>query len=102
MGASNLAATFPGNLKKPEVEKLFQQMRKESLRTEGCEYSGGFGMFEPDLDFRPKKFGSVREAQEWIWENHEKWDEALAVRATDKKDDGTTEEVWVVGGWAAE
>ena len=39
-----------------------------------------------------KRKRTIREAEDFISENHEKWDEAFAVR---------TEEGYVVGGWCS-
>lgn len=84
MGANFQSYTFnkfnPG-AEKETIQREWEAMREENLHECGHDsYSGGIGTMAPGVDFvsiRP--FESEAEAEEYLADNHDKWDAALAV-----------------------
>lgn len=95
MGASFNDMTLPGTLTRKEVRDRFELVQDQDRHENGHSYSGGFGMAE-GLEFRENKFSTVNDAVEWLHDNAQKWEAALAVRAA-----GGDHEVWVIGAFCS-
>ena len=108
MGAAFQSRVFPGDLKKEAVRSEFEDLQERDRYDNGHSYSGGFGMAR-GLQFRSETFPTVDDAEEWLAENAQKWEAALAVRAREVREKlwGETPnpnfntEVWIVGAWCA-
>jgi len=59
----------------------------------GHSYSGGIGMLGAEIDWRDKVFDSISDAEEWIQDNHEKWENGIGVKTKDG--------YIVIGGWCS-
>ena len=96
-GACSLWTILSGALTKEQLRTHFTEMQKEAALHHG-ECSGGWNMMS-GLKFKDTSlFATVQEAVDYLLENTEKWENALAVRARDSEN----REVWVIGGWAAD
>lgn len=108
MGACFQETTMDGKLTKKEVADKFSDVQDDDLHENGHSYSGGFGMAR-GLEFRSTKFATLSAASAWLEENAQKWEAALAVRATDdrqelwkgKPNPNHCVEVWVIGAWCS-
>ena len=66
---------------KDEVAKLYDEDHSRSQYESGSQYSGEVGSMPAGLEFPSTCVFENREvAEEYIWENHEKWEPAMAVR----------------------
>lgn len=63
-----------------EVKKRWDADVEMSLSERGNSYSGDIGMLGHGFNVTNQRFDTVREADEWLCANHEKWSTALAVR----------------------
>lgn len=75
-------------LSESDLQYAFRDSQEIDLYENGHCYSGGIGMAEGLQIVRDKKFGSFREANEWVEENAQKWGPALAVRVEGPNDKG--------------
>lgn len=83
------------DIEKAKAEFVADQ---ESDRYEnGHSYSGGIGMLD-GVSNKVETAEDFNEAQDWICENAEKWEEAKVVSFKDK--DGNN--LFMIGGWCAE
>ena len=108
MGASFETLTMPGTLTRIEVRSRFTDAQDQDRHENGHSYSGGIGM-ATGLEFREDKFPSIDAATDWLCDQAEKYEDALAVRATDDQPlrwDGKPNprygvELWVIGAICA-
>lgn len=98
MGANLQVHTIKDSLGRERITEMWNAAVEESLYEDGHSYSGGIGMLEGPITWVDKNFSSYEEAEEYIDENHEKWDPAMAVSYT--RDDGV--KFWAIGGWCSE
>jgi hypothetical protein len=80
---------------KAEVEIKFKELQEQDRYENGHSYSGGFGMAS-GLTFTDKVFANDANAREWLADNHQKWENALAVRVGDP-----AAEIWIIGAWCS-
>ncbi len=90
-GGTTLMASVEGD--REAVMKAFKE-RVESVERPGP-YSGDWDQFG-GIDFKNsyKKFETKDEAWDWIENNHEKWDDAMAIEYQPGQ--------WAIGGWVSE
>jgi hypothetical protein len=83
MGASFLTETLDGKLKQAQVTEKFRQLQDRCRVEDGSSYSGGWNMLHgirfPMGENHPL---SEEQAEEWLSKHCEKWEDALAIRAT--------------------
>jgi hypothetical protein len=79
-----------------QIKKEFKAIQEQDLHENGHSYSGGFGMAN-GLEFRNESFENMVKADNWLLENAEKWDAALAVQFKDKNGKLKT----LIGAWCA-
>ena len=92
MGSCYQEMRLDGDLDRKAVEDRFRQEQEQDRYENGHSYSGGIGM-ATGLEFRPtacaghaRPFPHLSDATEWLEENAEKWEAALAVRAKDGRE----------------
>ena len=97
MGASEDFRTYPkqdvwggGIRTRSDIEKLFAGDQKQSAYEDGHSYSGQIGVMPTGISWVDKTFESYNEAENYILENHEKWDEAMGTEFPNG---------FLVGGW---
>lgn len=96
MGACFISTTLDGSKSEADLRTTLRGLQ-DSARIEcGEEYSGSWNMLS-GLKVVRQTFASDDAAREWLEDNTEKWDNAVAVRFKD----GAGER-WMMGGWAAE
>jgi hypothetical protein len=98
MGAYFDCRVHPGQLSKDELIKRFQQDQVVGGFEDGHSCYGTIAMLE-GVTVSNKVCASYEEACNWIQNQHEKWEPALAVRFADKTSDNGFK--WLVGGWCA-
>jgi len=83
---------------KAEVRERFRQIQDADCFENGHSYSGTIGMAS-GLKFVDMSFDSIDEAEEWVDDHAEKWEEALCVSAKGFLGDGSPDKVdfWVIG-----
>ena len=93
MGGSTDFRTYDKELTKEQVEKQFSGDQELSAYESGHSYSGQIGVMPHGINWIGSiSFSTNAEAEEYITENHDKWDKAFGLR---------TEEGYVVGGWCS-
>lgn len=92
MGASFEYEEY-GKMEKDELKRRFNSDVEEDLHMHGHSYSGGIGMLGGISTWLDTEFTSVENAVDYICDNQNKWDGAMAARLTDGS--------WVVGGWCS-
>ena len=97
MGANFNTRTFKADLDRQEVVKRWNDMVAMSLHENGHSYSGEIGMLGNGIDFKEEAFATENQADEFLTENQQKWDRAMAVRFLDRQ----AVEWWLVGGWCS-
>lgn len=97
MGACFNSRTYDGKLTKKEVEKLWNNAVEESLYENGHSYSGCIGMLGNGISWDAKEFPTEREADDYLSDKHEKWNNAMGVKYTNS--DG--KKMWLIGGWCS-
>jgi hypothetical protein len=60
------------------IRKAFDSAQSSDLHDNGHSYSGGIGMAE-GLEFKDKTFETYQDAETWLCDNAQKWENALAV-----------------------
>lgn len=81
-------------MEKDELKRAFNSDVEEDLHMHGHSYSGSIGMLGGISTWLDTDFTSVEKALDYIADNQNKWDGAMAARLTDGS--------WVVGGWCSE
>lgn len=80
------------------VTKEWKRVQAHDMDMYGHDpYNGTSATFGTGLDVRNISFKSFRDVSDFILDNHDKWDPAIAVEYKDGR-----KEMWAVGGWAAE
>jgi len=95
MGASTDTRTLKDEDRKGIVEK-WDSAVEASQYEDGHSYSGCIGMLDGSPQFKDLNLESGDEAEEYIEENHDKYDSPMAVSFT--KDN---QKYWVIGGWCS-
>ncbi len=75
-----------------DVEKLFACDQEQSAYEDGHSYSGQIGVMPPGISWINKKFESCNQAENYILDNHDKWDAAMGAEFPDG---------FLVGGWCS-
>jgi hypothetical protein len=91
MGAEFNCRTF-NEADKAAVQSQWDNAVESDLWENGHSYSGGIGMLKGPIQWRRERFATRDEAAQFICDNHEKWQPALAVGCGDG---------WMVGGWCS-
>lgn len=95
MGASFQTLSLKGSLSNSEVKAAFKLAQEQDRYENGHCYSGGIGMAD-GLEFATTKFADETAAEQWLVDNAQKWEAAIAVRY------GTGDgEAWLIGAWCA-
>lgn len=95
MGAEFDYRTITGT--QDEALKKWNNEVDSSLYESGHSYSGGIGMLGRGFDVHTDaEITTQEDAVEYIADNHEKWEGAMAI--TIKK--GNVQ-VWIIGGWCS-
>ena len=94
MGAQFNVMTLRGG--PMQVEREFEKEQQEDIRENGDSYSGGFGMAR-GLHLTSLRFKTDVDADAWLVERAQKWEEALAVKVDDP--DGNFH--WRIGAWCS-
>lgn len=92
MGACFNAYVLKGT--KEQVTEKWNAAVELSLYEDGANYSGEIGMLGSGINFRNTEVESAEAGDNYLEENHEKWDPAMGVKV-----EGT--DCWVVGGWCS-
>ena len=96
MGASFVTLKFLGEKTRNEVKALFDQAVDQSRYEDGHSYSGCIGM-ATGLIFEEKTFDNEGEADDFLSEACEKWEEARCVTFLNKDKKAT----WLIGAMCA-
>lgn len=97
MGASNIFMTVRTE-DREKAKAAFDKKVREDLHEYGHDqYSGSFGTFH-GLEFHPGTFATEEAAENYIMDNQEKWQAAIAVLVKSPEDKTGH---FVIGGWAA-
>ena len=78
MGASTDYRVFNHN-DKSKIKSDWDASVDQSRNEDGCSYSGQIGMLGSIGSWEDKKFATKEQATDWLLDNHEKWDNAMAV-----------------------
>lgn len=78
MGASTDYRVFDYN-DKSKIKSEWDVEVDRSKNEDGCSYSGQIGMLGSIGSWEDKKFTTKEQAVEWIFDNHDKWNNAMAV-----------------------
>jgi hypothetical protein len=99
MGTNLNYRSYKDNVGKETILKYWNAAVENCLYENGHSYSGGIGMLGDGVDsWHDKEFDSASEADDWLANNHQKWDGAMAVSFFNKK----REKYWIIGGWCSE
>lgn len=96
MGAFYNTMRRDGDLTKDQLRSVFEAAQQQDRYENGHMYSGGFGM-AAGLSITDKKFTGWQEADEYLQEHCQKWENALAVRLEEKGEPP----VWYIAAWCA-
>ena len=78
MGATTDYRLFDYN-DKSKIKSEWDAAVDQSKNEDGCSYSGQIGMLGSIGSWEDKKFTTKEQAVEWIFDNHDKWNNAMAV-----------------------
>lgn len=92
MGAEYQSERITGN--ESELQKIHDSLVEDAQYEDG--HGGYTGTFaeSPGLTVTGKVFATYKEADDWLLDNAEKWENSLAVQI--KSD---TNDKWLIGGW---
>lgn len=79
MGANFCTREYPGEYTTAQVETAFELDQRNSRYENGNSYSGDIGCIS-GLEITSKVFDSIKEAETYLENNTEKWQDAKAVR----------------------
>jgi hypothetical protein len=96
MGASTDFRRYKASLGQDTIKKLWDGAVAQSRYEDGHSYSGQIGMLGGIRSWNDLNLPDMAAADEYISENHEKWQAAMAVSYTDKG-----EKYWLIGGWCS-
>lgn len=77
--------TLPGKYSEAEVRKAFDRIHDDAEHDSGHDGYTGTWAEVPGVSFPGKSFESRKEASEWLTNNAQKWEDALAVKFKSKK-----------------
>ncbi len=78
MGATTDYRLFDYN-DKSKIKSEWDAAVDQSKNEDGCSYSGQIGMLGSIGSWEDKKFSTKEQAVDWLLDNHEKWNNAMAV-----------------------
>jgi len=97
MGACDKFMTLKGDMTKEQVKEVFYKRQEEDRWEYGNDpYNGSFTTFS-GIEFKWQKYDNEDDAGSFVLDKQEKWGPAFAVKV-----ENDTQNIWVVGGWAAE
>ena len=97
MGANLNTYQFPATYDKKTIQEKWNHAVDMSLHEDGHSYSGEIGMLGKKIDWNDYKvFKNQDEAEDYIANNQEKFDNAIAVRFV-----STGNDYWLIGGWCS-
>lgn len=97
MGATDRFMTLKGDMTKEQVKEAFYKRQEEDRWEYGNDpYNGSFTTFS-GIEFKWQKYDNENDARSFVLDKQEKWGPAFAVKV-----ENDTQNIWVVGGWAAE
>ncbi len=97
MGASVDTRTIK-DASREDLKKLFENATEEARYNNGNSgYTGTIAEMSSIGSFVDKEYDSAFEAEDYIVDNHDKWDQAMAVSYLRKG-----QKCWLVGGWCSE
>jgi hypothetical protein len=99
MGANFVDYTIRGGNEK-YVQKKFDEMQEECLHENGHSYSGEIGMAN-GLKFTGKIFKSYAEAEEFLCDTAQKWEEALVCQYREGQGKHEGQLAWLIGAWCS-
>jgi len=82
---------------KEEIEKKWNDMVDADLHENGHSYSGSIGMLGQGFKMHTDIL-CVKEAEESISENHNKWEQAIAIQIKTGKNEDM---IFAIGGWCS-
>lgn len=97
MGANFIAL----NIEAPDeatARYVFDEAQRRCRHNNGHSYSGGIGMAD-GIKFTPHSFFYEPAADEWLMDNAQKWEAALAVKVVPPDDPKGA--YWRVGAWCS-
>ena len=98
MGAEFNSHVFADKQGKKKIEQVWNSAVEDSLYESGHSYSGAIGMLGKGIaNWHDKEFASQDEAQEFLSDTQQKWQQADAVSFKNVKG----EKYWVIGGWCS-
>ena len=97
MGAEFNCYVFADKQGRKKIEAAWSNAVETSLYERGHSYSGCIGMLGKDINWLDKEFADKDEAEEFLSDNHQKWQCADAVAFKDSKG----EKFWLIGGWCS-
>jgi hypothetical protein len=92
MGASFVSFKMKGA--QADIRRRFADAQEQDRYENGHSYSGGIGMAS-GLRFVASSFDDEKNAEDWLVDHAQKWEEALAVRLNGKPDE------YVIGAWCS-
>lgn len=97
MAADFCTMTAKGSTPEKTVRLLFSTVQDQDRYDNGHSYSGGFGMC-PGLTITKKAiFPDYDSAEKWLFDNAQKWENAIAVRFRNKNGN----QHWLIGAWCS-
>ena len=98
MGANFIYLKFTAETPRDQIQRLFNEACERDRAENGRSYSGSIGMFNGIAGWRDLGLLGEEAADEWLGDNHEKWDNALAVsffmKIEDTKSQARLKELW--------
>lgn len=98
MGANFVSIKMRGDLNPGEMRRDFELMQDQDRYENGHSYSGGIGMARGLKILSYPNFINDKDAENWLVEHCEKWEEAKAVQIKDK--DGMVGH-YIIGAWCS-
>ena len=90
MGANFQTEHFPVTDKEQIKQKYVEYISAREFEQGHDPYSGYLSTLGHNIVFTTQEFDDILAANNWIAENHEKWEPPLAVKVPDG---------WLIGGW---
>lgn len=85
---------------KAVIAKHFSEAVLACQHENGHCYSGGIGMLGEIDRWQDKELPGFEDAEDFLANNHQKWDGAMAVSYFAQTNDEPTKK-WVIGGWCS-
>jgi len=102
MGACTDYRTYV-NFTKEEAEQRFLEDQGQSAYEDGHSYSGCIGVMPGGVNWVNRTFTTEADATEYIFANHEKWEQAMGVAffRVVEEDEPKETQGFVIGGWCS-